>query len=101
MKGILVDHGGGAGKPGEPLGFIAKMNKTGRQIVISLKNGDKIPKVITLTKDDPAISGFCPTPGGRAIYCLMDDGTDRWFATATGQPLIGKTKGLRKRKLRQ
>jgi len=92
MNRTVVDHGGGEGGPGEPLGFIAELDEEGRKIVINLKSKNQAPVVIKIGKKCSSIDGFLPSVDGRVIWCLLENGKGRFFETATGCPLA-KIKG--------
>jgi len=71
--------------PSKAHSFWATLDKKGRRINISFKDGESVS--IQIEGKIPAL-GFCPTEDGKVIYCLMENGEERLFETSSGRRLF-------------
>jgi hypothetical protein len=84
---LELDHGG----PNQTERFKAKLYQGGEEI--DLIFGDK--RVVTIQHDggETPIELMCPSVDGKVLRCFLEDGSEKFFETATGLPMAFTAKG--------
>ena len=75
---LELDHGG-------PNPFLARLYQGGRMIDIIFREKETV--IIQHNGGEAPIELMCPSVDGKVLCCFLEDGSEKFFDTATGSPM--------------